>query len=69
VQQVHFTRWDLRRKQDDPASPGNVFVNDVLDDQALLVGLGHHLLGDIPAISYLHASPFFFESVGQEGAL
>jgi hypothetical protein len=27
------------------------------------------LLGDIPAISYLHASPFFLESVGQEGVL
>jgi hypothetical protein len=64
VQQVHFTGWELRREQDDPAGPGNIPVNDVLDDQAFLVGLGHHLPDDIPAISYLHASPFFLEPVG-----
>jgi hypothetical protein len=59
VQQVRFTGWELGREQDDPAGPGDVPIDDVLDYQAFLVGLGHHLPGDIPPVSNLHASPFF----------
>jgi hypothetical protein len=38
---------------------GDVFVDDVPDNQAFLVRLGHYLWGDIPDVSYLHGSLSF----------
>jgi hypothetical protein len=62
VQQVHFARWELGGEQYDSTGPAGVFVEDVPDDQAFLVGFGHHLCNDISDVSYLHGSHFFLDS-------
>jgi hypothetical protein len=59
VQQVHLAGRQLGGEQDGPASPGVVLIDDVPDDQAFLVGFGHHLRGDVPDISYPHDPPLF----------
>jgi hypothetical protein len=66
---VHLSGWELGGEQDGLSGSGVVPVDDVLDYQTFLVGLGHHLPGDIPAVSNLHASPFFRDSIDKEGSL